>query len=216
MTFHRYGLESLDTLPEFQGLYGLTPITGQPGLFAMGGLGDLGLAPYLVAGGAVAGAALTKFLLDEDWSTGEYSYWMDTMNSTIQEWDKLGWLKGSDGKSCWDKNPEMRRQFKSFWSRFSKHWAAYGEQSGYLSDSAEGPARKLLQELKEWGTRLTQVCQIAAGALPISTQQQTQQEVHTTSAAGPYADMIKWGAIGLGALVALNVVSGIRGAFPRR
>ena len=172
----------------------------------MQGLRELGVVPlYLLAGGVAAGAALTRFLESDEWSAGEYNFWMDKMDATFHEWDALGWSHG-----CWN-NAELRRQWLSFWQRFSKHYAAHGKvSSGWVSDSEEKPARLLLQELVSWGEKLNAQC-----SADIDNPSPTPPPPLPPPEA-PWLSYVKWGAIGLSALVALNVISSVRNVLPRR
>ncbi|MEE8385941.1 MAG: hypothetical protein V3S01_08490 [Dehalococcoidia bacterium] len=185
------------------------------------GLGLLPLLPFLIAGtGATAGAVVTGWLNNDDWSIGEYNHWMRTMDVTIGGgvpgkpggWDQLGWETG-----CWQKYPHKRREWQAFWALFSKHYAEHGIITGatvppWLIDSEEKPARDLMRRLRAFGTWLNKTCgadtgttlptQTAAAGAPDAPPEPTDWEA-----------IIKWGALGLGALVALSAVSTVRGAF---
>jgi hypothetical protein len=201
MTFEQYGHTGIDTPPALEQLRGLS------------GVGAFGAAPLLVggaAGAAAAAAAVASWLTAPDWNVGQYNYYMASMDSTIKEMDKLGWSTG-----CWQKNPAKLRQFKTYWAKFSKHWSEYGRQSVYLPDSAELPARDLLKELGGWIKWFEKTCGSDLG--PTVHDPDAVDPTHDPTAGGmDWGPIVKWGAIGLGALVALNVISGIRGAIPQR
>lgn len=181
-----------DMPPLASSLYGLSA-----------GLGILPL--YLIVGGAAAGVALMRFLANDEWSAGEYNDWMLKMDQTLHEWDKLGWSSG-----CWKKFPDKRRQWLAFWTRFSRHYGDHGRvTSGFVTDSEEKPARELLRELMEWGDRLNNDCGIDIGAAVLPPPPPAPPEPEWM----PY---VKWGAIGLAAIAALSVFTGVRNAFPSR
>jgi hypothetical protein len=195
MTFHAYDPTGIDTPPLLENLRGLS------------GLGAFGVAPLLVggaAGAAAAAAAVAAWLTAPDWNVGQYNHYMASMDATIKEMDKLGWATG-----CWQDNPVKLRQFKTFWAKFSKHWGEYGRQSVWLDDDAEKPARDLLKELGSWITWFEKTCRADLGPTI------HDPGVDPTPAPSGWTPLVKWGAIGLGALVLLNVVQGVRGAFPR-
>lgn len=200
MTFEQYPT-GIDTPPELENLRGLT------------GMGAFGVGPLLIAGGvAAAGATIAAWLADPDWSTGEYNDYMLAMDQSIKELDKLGWSSG-----CWQKNPAKMRQWKDFWARFSKHYGEYGRQSVYLSDAAEKPARTLLKTLAGWTDWFEKNCGIDIGPSVTAPGGSDPSVIpHVAGAVTEWTPLVKWGAIGLGALVVLNVLSGIRGVIPRQ
>jgi hypothetical protein len=177
----------IDTPPQLQGLYGL----GVP------------VVPFLIAGTGAA-AAVSSWLGD-DWDLGTYNVITSKINDTIKNWDQQGWRPNN----CWGKYPQKRKEFKEFWARWSKHYGQYGKQSVYLSDSAETPVRKIfLPELAAWAQWLNTACNVDTGG-PIDP-------VRPDDNSTDLASIVKWGAIGIGAIVLLNVVQGVRGAFPNR
>lgn len=124
----------------------------------LSGLESFGALPllYVMAGTAVAaGATVSAWLTKTEWAVGEYNYYMRLMDATIKAWDKLGWTTG-----CWQKHPDRREMWKSFWAQFSAHYARYGTipDYSYVSDSAEKPARDLMTRLAEWGNWLNTEC----------------------------------------------------------
>jgi hypothetical protein len=211
MTFHMLPPDSVDTPPELAALYGLNPpqtMCGHDGLGrfrCLGGLGIPLLIPFAIAGAGAAGATISSWL-GTNWDVGTYN--SRKINDTIHQWDAQGWKPNN----CWGKYPAKRRAFKAFWSRWSKHYGKYGTQSVYLSDAAEMPVRNVfLPELEAWGRWLNETCKIdtAGGIGPV---------VQPDDGGGPTTDiaqMVKWGALGIGAIVLLNVVQGVRGALPQ-
>jgi hypothetical protein len=198
--FHQYAPDSIDTPPQLQGLYGLSIAP---------------LIPFLVGGASVAGTLLA-WEGKPSWSVGEYNNYMRQMSDTIKEWDTLGWDAG-----CWKKSPAKRTAWKAFWTRFSKHYKEWpnfptGKWTtpvGGLPPGAEMPTRSLMKELAAWGAWLNKTCQ-AGTVAPTPLPDPTPDNGGGTST--DVATMVKWGAIGIGAIVLLNVVQGVRGAFPRR
>ena len=200
MTFeyiHSYDHPSLDTPPQLAGLMGL-----QEGL---------GVAPIVVGGVAMTAGAFAAWLAKSGWSTGDYNNFMAMMNDVIHQWDKLGWKTG-----CWKKHPAKRVEWKKFWTRFGKHYGAHGKVSTYsfLSDAEEGPARVFMQEMQNWAKFFEKTCKadigITAGGLDPEGGEAPPGDT------GGMGDLVKWGAIGIGALVLLNVVTGLKGVVPRR
>ena len=170
----------------------------------------------LLAGAlATASASIYDWLNADSWSIGEYNLWMQTMDDTIKQWDALGWANG-----CWAAHPTQRKAWRDYWARFSKHYAQYGTVSdipgNWLSDSAEKPARALMQELASWGTWLNQTCGVplSAGAgLPGTGVGQQTFVAPGLPAPAPqtgdgfnWMDLIKIGGIGLIGLVLLSVL----------
>lgn len=217
--FEQYAPTSLDTPKQLEDLYGLTPPSRDLG-FVCGGV-CIGAAA-LASGSAVA---YINSLLDRGWDTGTYNTLMQMMNNTIGGgipgkpggWDQFGWESG-----CWQKYPGKRKEWLAYWGAFSKHYAKYGEQSGYLSDAAENPVRNiLLPKLRMWASWFEKTCgkKDAAGQLPQPLPNGGGPLDPITSngdTSANIATMVKWGALGIGGILLLNVVSGIRGAFPRR
>jgi hypothetical protein len=161
-----------------------------------------------IAAGIAGTAAISAFLGDKSWATGDYNMWMGRMNATFPVWDKLGWDSG-----CWKKYPNKRAEWKGFWTAFGNHYRDHGQVSTYsfLSDAEEGPARVFLQDMARWSTWFGKNCGLDAGTTPFNPNagDPTQPE----NAFGGY---LKWGAIAIGGLVALNVISGLRGAFSKQ
>lgn len=203
MTFHVYESTGVDTPPVLEQLRGLT------------GVGAFGIPPAIIAGGGAAAAiAIAAWLDDPDWSTGQYNDYMLAMDNAIKEYDKLGWSSG-----CWQQNPAKLRQFKTFWGEFSRHWGEYGRQSVYLSDSAEKPARRHLRTLAGWAKWLEKNCGVDIGPSVVKPGDPLIGGGGSGVAPRTVTDwgkVAQWGAIGLGAIVVLNIVSGVRGAFPAR
>jgi hypothetical protein len=77
----------------------------------------------------------------------------------------------------------------------------------YLPDRYEIPAKLLLKELNDWGTRLNAVCGIEHQIGPTPGP-------HPGDDAPPsptdFGSMLKWGAILVGGVLALSVVSSFR------
>jgi hypothetical protein len=203
MTFYAYDSTGIDTPPALESLRGLS------------GAGAFGVAPILIAGAAgvaAAGTLVADWLASDAWSVGEYNDYMKAMDSLIHQLDKLGWANG-----CWQNNPVKYQQWRDFaWGRFSVHYGEYGKQSVYLPDSAEKPARNLLRELAAWVQWFEKTCGDALGP-NISEPRRGDPSVDPSAgvAAQQWGDLVKWGALGLGALVLLNIVQGVRGALPR-
>jgi hypothetical protein len=167
--------------------------------------------PYVLVGGTAIAAAVSAWLSNDGWSVGEYNNWMNQMNDTIKAWDQIGWnYPGTGPKACWRQHPAKRNDFKAFWARFSKHYAAHGQISGfYVSDSEEKPARALMAELAGWGAWLNKACNAEIG-------NPTPDPDPVPPGATDWGAIMKWGAIGLGAVVVLNVITSVRSAFPRQ
>jgi hypothetical protein len=162
---------------------------------------------YLIAGAAAAGL-IAEWLTNKDWSAGEYNYWMTTINDTFKQWDQLGWHRPGDGpNACWKKHPVKRNEFLAFWARFSKHYKEHGQVSTYVSDSEEKPARAIMAELAAWGAWLNKTCAAGIDDPPPEP---------SNGGGTDWGAVFKWGAIGLGAVVVLNIIVGVRGAFPRQ
>jgi hypothetical protein len=197
--FHQYPPDSVDTPPQLQGLYGL---------------GVLPLAPFVIAGSTAAATATIGSWLGNNWDKGTYNTIAAKINDTIKQWDNQGWnVPGTGAKACWKMNPQRRKEFKAFWTRWSKHYGEYGKQNVYLSDSAEMPVRNIfLPELAQWAEWLNSACKIKTMGSVGPTPAPPDEGGPTTDMAA----MVKWGVIGIGAIVLLNVVQGVRGAFPRR
>lgn len=196
--------QALDMPPELANLMGLQ------------------LAPLVVAGVAATIGTFAAWLAQGRWSTGEYNAYMRTLDDTFATWDKLGWVKGTDGKSCWQKNPAKRRQWLLLWGRFSKHYKAnpvitnaipiFGFDPAYSRE--EGPARIFMAKMAEWGTDFFgKVCGVDVGSM--IDIDPGAGDPPPGGDGGP-GDMLKYGAWLVGGIVALNVISGIRGAFPVR
>lgn len=195
--FHQYS-DSLDTPPQLSGLYGLSVLP---------------LVPFLIAGSSAAAGATISSWLGNNWDTGTYNVITSKINDTLKRWDSQGWdTPGTGANACWKKNPRKREEFKAFWSRWSKHYGQYGKQSVYLSDSAEMPVRNIfLPELAQWAQWLNKTCNVDTGGAV-----EPSPAPNNGGATTDIASMVKWGAIGIGAVVLLNVVQGVRGAFPRQ
>lgn len=179
--------------------------------YGLGGMGELGVFPFLIAGTALAaGTLVAAWLSQTDWSVGEYNDWMLTMNQTIAQWDKIGWDSG-----CWAKSPQKRQEWLLFWKRFSTHYGVYGKISNisYVSDSAEKPARELMKQLINWGTWLNDTCGAATTGGAIAPPPPGEPP---PSGPTDWVAIAKWGGIGVGALVVLSLVANIRAAFPAR
>ncbi len=178
--------------------------------------GGLGYYPVLIGGVAAAGA-LAAWLNEGDWSAGTYNSHMRMMSDTFKHFDALGWkIKDAEGVSCWHKHPEQRKQFKRLWIRFGKHYAEHGSVGSYsyLSDNEEGPARGFMLDLQRWATFLEKACQINLG--PAGGGLDVKQGDTPSSESDKLGNLVKWGAIGIGGIVLLNVITGLRGAFPQQ
>jgi hypothetical protein len=175
-----------------------------PGL---SGFGVLPLVPLFLFGGgaAVAGTVSRLLKADTEWTTGEYNYWMDYIDGTWKVWDGVGWDKG-----CWAKNPRVRQEWVNFGARFAKQNSLGRMKIGgfghdiYLPDQYELSARNLLGELRGWGDRLNALCK--AGTV------QPGPDKPPPPPPGPneptdLGTMLKWGAVVVGGILALNVVS---------
>lgn len=175
----------------------------------------LGVAPGIVAGVAATAGTFAAWLAKDGWSAGEYNNFMRMMNDTFSQWDKLGWVKGADGKSCWRKYPAKRAEWKAFWTRFGKHYRAHGQVStlSFLSDSEEGPARAFMAGLQQWGTGFFE--KVCGADIGVTTGLDPDSGAPPPDVGGP-GDFLKYGAWLVGGLVVLNVISGLRGAFPRK
>lgn len=177
-------------------------------------LTGLDVVPIVVAGVGVTAGTFAAWLAQDGWSTGEYNNFMLKMNDIFKDWDKLGWgAKGQNGKSCWANNPRRRKAWKALWARFGKHWRQYGQVSYVLTDSVEGPARDLMQELLGWGPFFEKVCGAEIG---VAGESLDPGSGVAPAREGGMADMVKYAAWAIGGLVALNVITGLRGAFPRK
>jgi len=195
MSFEISDIPSLDTSSHMMELSRFTCLE-RPGL------GVLPLVPlFFMAGGTAIGATLTGWLQRPSWSSGEYNDFMRVMDDTFKEWDKQGWTHG-----CWG-NAELRRQFLSLWSQFSKHYKEHPTITRltvppWVLDSEEKPARRIME-------RLNKECRIEAPGLP-------PEEPPPEAGGGAkdplekLGDILMWGALGVGALFALNVVKTIR------
>jgi len=196
--FHQYAPSPVDLPPQLAGLYGL---------------GVVPLVPvFLLAGGAAGGVTLSTMLGKDQWSIGEYNYWMRTLDDTFRAWDPLGWRTG-----CWQKHPERRRAWVSLWERFSKHYAEHPVITRisfppWALESEEAPARAVMKELAEFQKWLNRTCG-AKAVSPVTAPEVTERPPTTGAEIGA---AIKWGAIGIAALLGLNVLSALRGAATRR
>ncbi len=207
MTFHRVP-PGADTPPELAALFGVSPPSAlcSGGSFTCLGLSELGIAPlFLLAGGAAAGASILAWLNNTEWTVDEYNQWMLTMNNTIHDWDQRGWKSG-----CWQKYGARRKAWLNFWKRFSLHYGLHGRigQYSFVSDREERPSRILMKELKNWGKWLNTACKVDTGASALDPGAGAPPP--SPIADTDWAGVIKWGALGLGALVALNVATGLR------
>jgi hypothetical protein len=207
--FHQYNDdEGLDTPKQLEALYDL----GVP------------LIPLFLIGGASAGAAVSSWLHDDDWSVGKYNAMMRKINDTIHEWDKQA--GGKNWNKCWGKHPTMRRQWKNFWSRWAAHYGEYGQigecfdfkkkYTCFVPDSAEKPVRDIfLPELEAWGKRLNKVCSIETTPVGPVAPSPTPNGGGGSTPTGDIASAIKWGVMGIGAVLAFNVFKMTRGPGPR-
>ncbi len=173
------------------------------------GLSDLGNPQaYTLAAGAVLGA-LASWLAMDQWSVGEYNYWMKNADETLAEWDRLGWSSG-----CWNRDAQARKNWLSFWGRFSKHYKDRGQISSYsyVSDSEELPARDLLKKLIEWGDWFRANCGVETGdkATPGQAKPTPSPENDTD-----WASIAKWSAFGVLGLLALRFANELKGLAKR-
>ena len=188
----------------------------------LAGLMGLEVAPLVVAGVAATIGTFAAWLAKGRWSTGEYNNYMRALDDTFKTWDKLGWVKGADNKSCWEKNPAKREQWLLLWGRFSKHYKEnpvitnaipiLGFDPAYSRE--EGPARVFMAKMEEWGNDFFgKVCGADVGSKidldPGSGDPPPSPE------GGP-GGLLKYGMWIVGGLVALNMISGIRGLLPAR
>lgn len=198
----------------FQVVGGDSPNLDQPPELAqLMGLQSLGVAPAIVAGVAATAGTMAAWLARDGWSVGAYNDNMRMMNDIFKRWDKLGWLAGKDGKSCWKKNPARRRQWKALWARFAKLYGK-GQVSewSYISDSDEDPARTIMRSLASvWVPFFEKTCGEATNIG--SGQLEPEPE---GDGGGDIMTMLKYGGVIVGGLVVLNVISGIRGALPKK
>jgi hypothetical protein len=156
----------------------------------------------LVAGAAVTGATLQAWI-NNGWSTAEYNAIVKTIDASLHNWDAAGWTN-----DCWKKNPVKRAQWLALWKVFSDHYKQYGQQSVYLADAAENPIRNyVLPQMIEWSTWLKKTCNVDTGGLP---------EAEEPKKPFDFENALKWGAIGIGAIVALQLVASVRSALPPR
>lgn len=171
------------------------------------GLSDLGVLPFLIAGGGIAAAAIIA-ALNKGWDTSEYNYWMQLMDATLHEWDTTAKVKG-----CWKNNPGLRTAWLGYWKRFSTHYKlGLMKVSGvsadiYLPDRYEIPAKLLLKELDDWGRRLNTACGIDGRVGPTEGPHTGDEPPPSVTDLG---SMLKWGAILVGGVLALNVVSSMK------
>jgi hypothetical protein len=199
--FYAYPTED-DMPPELSNVYGFNGLNSS--FSGHTSLNDFGVLPlYLIAGGIAAGAALVRFLESDEWSAGEYNAWMLKIDQTLHTWNDLGW-----SSKCWNKHPAKRKEFLGYWARFSKHYGTHGKvTSGWVTDSEEKPARELLRELVGWGEWLNTHCGIDTGTAVVAPPEPPKPEPE-------WMGLVKWGALGLAAVAALSVFSGVRSAFP--
>lgn len=164
-------------------------------------LGVLPLIPlFLLASGSLATVTISGWL-SNDWSVGEYNNIAREMNDTIKAWDKIGWEKG-----CWKANPEKRKEWVLFWSRFSAHFKNHGIQSAYLTDSAEKPLRNsLLPQLRVWGEWLNKTCSAATGAPgPVEPPAPPSTD---------WGKVVMWGAAAVGAVALASMLKTTKDLF---
>lgn len=166
------------------------------------GLGVLPLVYVAATAAVAAGALVAAWLEKDDWSVGEYNANMNEMYHTILLWDQIGWKKG-----CWN-DVGRRARWKLFMDAFGKHYAEHGQISGssFVSDSEELPARDFAKRLAVWGDELNASC-----ALDVPSTIPPEPEKPTDP-----MDYLKWGAILVGGVVALNIFSSVRGALPEQ
>lgn len=162
------------------------------------GLEGSGLLYAMASAAALsAGAAVAKWLgSDSDsWSVDEYNAFMAEMYNTILAWDRIGWQMG-----CWN-DISRRENWKVFMKAFGDHYAK-GKVTHYVSDSEERIAKDLMRRLAAWGEALNKACGLKPAPDPKPDPQKDE---------GPGAlDYLKWGAIGIGALLALNIVAAVK------
>ena len=177
--------------------------------------GGVGTATFLLAG-AVAVATLKGWISRTSWSGAEYNLWMRTMNDTIGQWDTLGWKLG-----CWQKYPDMRKNWLQYWSRFSKQWKEHpsvdpGALITWATESEEAPARILMTELSDWGSWFNAHCGAQLDIKPLSDEEAATIAKANSIQSTDWTSLVKWGALAIGGVVALNLISSIRGAFSHR
>lgn len=202
--FEQYAPTSLDTPKQLESLYGLS---------------DLGLAwiPFLIAGSSAAATATIGSWMGTNWDRGTYNIIVRKIDDTIKHWDQQAWGKFG-GPNCWRKYPAKRKEWLAFWRRWSKHYGKYGQQHVYLSDEAENPVRNIfLPEMQQWANWFNTACKMQTTAVaPASPTPPPSSTEANGSATGNIATAVKWGAIGVGGILLMNIVSGIRGALPRQ
>ena len=165
---------------------------------------------FVLAGTAVAaGVGVAAWLNQKGWSVGEYNQWMRQMDATIKNWDALGWKYG-----CW-KNADTRKAWLDFWKAFSTHYKEHGLISSvsYVSDSEEMPARNLMSQLIQWGNTLNN-CGAPIAIKDISSEKAAEEQAAASET--DWGSLLKWGAIGVGGLVLLNLLTGFKSAFAKQ
>lgn len=174
---------------------------GQPENF-----GEFGIVPLVYAaavGGVAVGGLVASWMSKDDWSVGDYNYYMNQMYQTILLWDKIGWQKG-----CW-KSANRRARWSQFMNEFGKHYGAHGKISGasFVSDSEEKPARDLMRRLAQWGDELNASC--GAEIPDVLPKPPPAPEPNAP------IDYLKYGVWLVGGLFALQLLGAVRSVAPR-
>lgn len=173
------------------------------------GLSDLGVLPiiFYVAGATAiaAGATLAAWLSKPEWSAGEYNDYMKRSYDTLLIWDKLGWETG-----CWKKDPNRRAMWMALMNRFGAFYHDHGRISDPFNpnDGEIRSARGYLAELATWGEWLQHICGADTGPETV--------EPPAAPKGFDYEEALKWGALLTLGVVGLNVIKGVREAFPSR
>lgn len=158
---------------------------------------------YIIGSSAVAGAtAAYAWLSREEWSVEQYNDQMSRMQQTIQLWQDLGWSNpGKDKNACWRRHENKRLEWAIFRDRFIKFYGENGKQSYYLPDAIEKIARDYVRELATWGEWLAASCGISSVTPKPPESPEEPTDLGT---------ILKWGAILVGGVVALQIISSVK------
>ncbi len=176
-----------------------TRLSGFGGLF--GELGVLPALPYIIGGSAIVGGAVVS-ALNTGWGVQEYAYWMRLMDETLHAWDTSAGAAG-----CWKKYPAERTRWLSFWKRFSLLFGR-GIPSTFVSDDEEKAAKLLLAELRDWGTKLNNLCK--AGTGPIGPVDPNAPPEPPPDGPADLGTTLKWGALVVAGILGLNLIQSVR------
>lgn len=172
--------------------------------------GDLGILPLIYAaavGGVAVGGLVASWLSKDDWSYGEYNAYMNEMYQTILLWDKIGWSKG-----CWN-DANRRARWSIFMNAFGKFYGEHGKISAasFVSDAEEKPARDFMRKLSAWSDELNASCN---ANIPNNLPNPNPNPAPPPSPTDPL-DYLKYGVWLVGGILALQLVSSVRGATAR-